>query len=217
MDAVGFLIEHWTSRETAQLALKFGLLLAPIAWFWWAPARRQAGRLVVAFGAATGVLLLVIAYVQVAEGRFTASLNRWEDSRFAVEVAGYQLAFVAVGAWCALRRRGDSAHGVALALLAWAAVAAAVNLSMGGRAAMIVQLGTWAAGLGAALLASAALARTSWLRAQLAVVALAFVGFALVHLHDWLVEGELAMGHVGPSLWHDLAFPAAAAWVISRR
>jgi hypothetical protein len=72
-------------------------------------------------------------------------------------------------------------------------------------------------GLGVALLISAALGRTAWLRAQLAIAGLSYGYFALVHLHAWLVQGELSMGHVGPSLWHDLALPATVLWVLRRR
>ena len=41
--------------------------------------------------------------------------------------------------------------------------------------------------------------------------------FALLHLRAWLIQGELSMGHVGPSLWHDLVFPVVVFWVIRRR
>jgi len=219
VSAVGFVLEHWSSRETSQLLLKFGLLLLPIALAWWRPGSgRRPERLVRAFGLATGVLALVIAWIQLLRGDYTASLNAWEDRRFAIEIAGYQLGFVLVGVVCALQRRTEELKGVTLALLLCVAGAGLANLlGWGAGAPRVAELGVQALGLGVALVVSAALARVAWLRAQIAVVALAFAGFALVHLHAWLALGELSMGNVGPSLWHDLALPAVSAWVLTRR
>ena len=82
---------------------------------------------------------------------------------------------------------------------------------------LVAQHGCWHLGLGVALLTGAALGRVAWLRPLLAIVALGYGYFALIHLHAWLVQGELSMGHVGPSLWHDLALPAAVFWILRRR
>ena len=69
MQAVDFILENWSSRESAQVALKFGLLLLPIALWQWAPVfRRRDAHLVVTFAAATGVLFLVVAYIQITRG-----------------------------------------------------------------------------------------------------------------------------------------------------
>ncbi len=218
MQAVEFILENWSSRETAQVALKFGLLLLPIAFWRWVPwVRRRPGALLVAFAAATGLLKLVVAYIQIIRGEYTATLLAWEDSHFAVETAGYQLSFSLVGAWCGLRRKTQGLHGVAYALILCVAFAGLGNLfGWGGRFSFVAQHGTWALGLGVALLTGSALRRVAWLRAQLAVVGLSYAYFALVHLHAWLVQGELSMGHVGPSLWHDLVLPFAVLWVLRR-
>ncbi len=219
MQTLEFILENWSSRYSAQVALKFGLLLLPIALWLWVPGfRRRHERLVVTFGAATGVLCLVVAYIQIMRGEFTAALNGWEDSHFAIEIAGYQLSFALVGAWAGLRRRSQALHGVALGLILCVGLAALGNLfGWGGRFPLVAQHGSWALGLGVALLASAALGRTAWLRAQLAIAGLSYGYFALVHLQAWLIQGELSMGHVGPSLWHDLALPVAVFWVLRRR
>ena len=51
MQAFEFILENWSSRETAQVALKFGLLLLPIALWLWVPGfRRRHERLVVTLG-----------------------------------------------------------------------------------------------------------------------------------------------------------------------
>ena len=59
----------------------------------------------VTLGAATGALSLVVAYILIMRGEFTATLNDWQDSRFAIEAARYQLSFALVGAWTGLRRQ----------------------------------------------------------------------------------------------------------------
>jgi hypothetical protein len=219
VQAVEFILENWSSRESAQVALKFGLLLLPIALWWWIPAvRRRPGGLILAFAAATGALSLIVAYIQIVRGEYTATLLSWEDSHFAVEIAGYQLSFVLVGVWSGLRRRADAFHGVAFALILCVAIGALGNLfGWGGRFPFIAQHGAWALGLGVALLTSAALGRIAWLRVQLAIAGFSYGYFALVHLHAWLIEAELSMGHVGPSLWHDLALPLVVFWVLRRR
>lgn len=219
MQTVEFILGHWSSRETAQVTLKFGLLLLPIALWRWVPGvRRRPGGLIVSFSAATGLLLLVVAYIQIRRGEYTATLLGWEDSHFAVELAGYQLSFALVGAWYGLRRRTQGLHGIAYTLMLCAGLTALGNLAgWGGRFPILAQHGTWALGLGVALLTGAALGRIGWLRALLAVAGLGFAWFALIHLHARLVQGELSMGHVGPSLWHDLALPVAVLWVLRRR
>jgi len=219
LQALEFIVENWSSRENAQVALKFGLLLLPIALYLWMPGfRRRRERLVYTFASATGALCLVVAYIQILRGEYTTTLLRWEDAHFAVETAGYQLSFVLVGAWAGLRRQPQAIHGVAFALILCVALAALGNLfGWGGRFPLIAQHGLWALGLGAALLCSTALARITWLRPQLAIVALSYGYFALLHLHAWLIQGELSMGHVGPSLWHDLALPAVIFWILRRR
>lgn len=218
LQAVEFILENWSSRETSQVALKFGLLLLPIALWRWVPAiRRRPGSLLVSLSAATGVLKLVVAYVQIVRGEYTATLLAWKDGHFAVETAGYQLSFALVAAWCGLRRRTQPLHGVTYALVLCVGLAGLGNLlGWGGRFPLVAQHGTWALGLGVALLTGAALGRIAWLRAQLAIVGLAYAYFASVHLHAWLVRGELAMGHLGPSLWHDLALPAVVLWALRR-
>lgn len=218
MGTLDFIVQNWTPRETGQVALKFGLLLLPIAIWRGSPAaKRTPERLVALFGAATAVLALVVAAIQLTSGEFTSSLNAWEDAEFAVEIAGYQFSFAAVGAWCALRRRSDMLHGVAFALLLAMAIAALGNaFGFASPSRQIAQLGTWALALGVALAASTALGRVAWIRAQLAVLAIAFAGFALVHLHGWLVEGHISMGNVGPSLWHDVALPLVMFWALRR-
>jgi hypothetical protein len=218
LQAVEFILENWSSRETAQVTLKFGLLLLPIALWRWVPAiGRRPGGLLVAFAAATGVLSLVVAYIQILRGEYTATLLAWEDAHFAVETAGYQLSFALVGAWCGLRRRTQALHGLAYALILCVGFAGLGNLfGWGGRFSFVAQHGVWALGLGTGLLMGAALGRLASLRALLAIAALSYGYFALVHLHAWLVQGELSMGHVGPSLWHDLALPLAVLWVIRR-
>jgi hypothetical protein len=218
LQAVDFILENWSSRESAQVALKFGLLLLPIALWLWVPGfRKRHTRLLVTFAAATGALFLVVAYVQITRGQYTAALLAWDDRHFAVEIAGYQLSFALVGAWSGLRRRAEALQGVAFALILAVALAAAGNLlGWGGRFPHVAQLGIWASGLGLALLTSVVLGRIAWLRVHLAIAGL-YLGYcAIVHLHAWLVEGELSMGHVGPSLWHDLAFPAVAFWILRR-
>ena len=219
METLDFILGNWSPRYSAQIALKFGLLLLPIALWLWVPGfRRRNERLVVTFGAATGVLCLVVAYIQILRGEYTATLLAWEDSQFASETAGYQLSFVLLGAWAGLRRRAQAFQGVAFGLILCVGFAALGNLfGWGGRFPLIAQHGTWALGLGVALLASAALGRVAWLRVQLAIAGLSYGYFALIHLHAWLIQGELSMGHVGPSLWHDLALPAAVFWVLRRR
>ena len=219
MQSLEFILENWSERHSAQVALKFGLLLLPIALWLWVPGfRRRHERLVVTFGAATGVLLLVVAYIQIMRGEFTAALNAWEDGHFAIETAGYQLSFVLVGAWAGLRRRTQAFQGVGFGLILCVGFAALANLfGWGGRFPLVAQHGCWHMGLGVALLTSAALGRVAWLRPLLAIVALGYGYFALIHLHAWLVQGELSMGHVGPSLWHDLALPAAVFWILRRR
>jgi hypothetical protein len=219
MGAVDFILENWSARHSAQVALKFGLLLLPIALYWWAPGfRRRSGRLVITFGAATGALLLVVAYIQILRGEFTASLNAWEDSHFAIEIAGYQLSFALVGAWCGLRRKTEALQGAAFALILAAGLAGLANLfGWGGGFPLVAQHGSWALGLGVSLLTSAVLGRTAWLRPQLAIAGLSYGYFALVHLHAWLIEGQLSIGHVGPSLWHDVALPVTVIWVLRRR
>jgi hypothetical protein len=216
---VEFILENWSSRESAQVALKFGLLLLPIALYLWVPGfRRRRERLVFTFAAATGALSLVVAYIQIVRGEYTATLLGWEDGHFAVETAGYQLSFALVGAWTALRRQPQALHGVAFALILCVGLAALGNLfGWGGHFPLIAQHGLWALGLGAALLCSTALGRIAWLRVQLAIVGLSYGYFALVHLHAWLIQGELSMGHVGPSLWHDLALPAVIFGILRRR
>lgn len=218
MGTLEFIAQNWTPRETGQVALKFGLLLLPIAiWRGSTAAKRTAERLVTLFGAATAVLALVIAAIQLTSGEFTRSLNAWENAEFAVEIAGYQFSFAAVGAWCALRRRSDMLHGVAFSLLLAMAIAALGNvLGFADPSHQVAQLGTWALALGLALAASVALGRVSWIRAQLAVVAIAFGWFALVHLHGWLIDGHISMGNVGPSLWHDVALPLVVIWALRR-
>lgn len=219
MQAVEFILENWSSRENAQVALKFGLLLLPIALWLWVPGFRQRReRLLFTFAAATGALSLVVAYIQLLRGEYTATLLGWEDGHFAVETAGYQLSFALVGAWTGLRRQPQALHGVAFALILCVGLAALGNLlGWGGRFPLIAQHGLWALGLGAALLCSTALGRTAWLRAELAIIGLSYGYFALIHLHAWLIQGELSMGHVGPSLWHDLALPAVILWILRRR
>jgi hypothetical protein len=219
MGAVDFILENWSPRHTAQVVLKLGALIVPMALWLWVPAtRRRPGRLVVALGAATGFVQLVVAYLQITRGEFTAALNRWEDSHFAVEVAGYQLAFAFVGGWSWLRRQSEALHGLALALILCVALAGLGNLfGWGGDFPLLAQHGSWALGLGLALVASAVLRRVAWLRAQLAITAASYGYFALVHLHAWLIEGELSMGHVGPSLWYDLALPVLVCWALRRR
>ena len=218
MQAVDFILENWSSRESAQLALKFGLLLLPIALWLWAPAfRRRHARLVVTFAAATGVLFLVVGYIQITWGKYTTTLLAWEDRRFAIEIAGYQLSFALVGAWSGLRRQTEALKGVAFALILAVGITAVGNLlGWGGRLPLVAQLGIWALGLGLALLASVVLGRIAWLRVHLAIAGF-FLGYcAIVHLHAWLFEGELTMGHVGPSLWHDVAFPVVVFWILRR-
>jgi hypothetical protein len=219
MEAFEFILENWSPRHSAQVALKFGLLLLPIALWWWTPAvRRKPERLVLMFGAATGALLLAVAYVQITRGEFTASLNAWEDSHFTIEIAAYQLSFALVGAWVGLRGEAERLHGVAFALILSVGIVALRNLfGWGGAFPRVAELGMWALGLGVALLTSVVLARRTWLRAQLAIAAFCYAYFALVHLHGWLSEGQLTMGHVGPSLWHDLALPAVVLWVLRLR
>jgi hypothetical protein len=219
LQAAEFILEHWSSRESAQVALKFGLLLLPIALWWRVPAlRRRPGGLILALATATGALSLIVACIQIVRGEYTATLLGWADSHFAVETAGYQLSFVLVGAWSGLRRRTDALHGVAFALILCVAASALGNLfGWGGRFPFIAQHGAWALGLGLAFLTSAALGRIAWLRPQLAVAGFSYGYFALVHLHAWLIEGELSMGHVGPSLWHDLALPLVVFWALRRR
>jgi hypothetical protein len=218
LQAVDFILENWSSRESTQVALKFGLLLLPIALWLWVPGfRKRHARLLVTFAAATGVLFLVVAYVQITRGQYTATLLGWEDRHFAVEIAGYQLSFALAGAWSGLRRHTEALQGVAFALILALAIAGVGNLlGWGGRFSHVAQLGIWASGLGLALLASVVLGKVAWLRIHLAIASL-YLGYcAIVHLHAWLVEGELSMGHVGPSLWHDLAFPAVAFWILRR-
>jgi hypothetical protein len=218
VQAIEFILQNWSSRDSAQVALKFGLLVAPIAlWLRVAALRRRPERLVVAFGAATGVLFLVFAYIQIMRGEVTAALNGWEDARFAVEVAGYELSFALACAWAGLRRESEALRGLAFALAACLGLSAAGMLfGWGGSFPRVTQLGLWALGVGVALLAAAALGRAAWLRGQL-VAAASYLGYAaVVHLHAWLLEGELSMGNVGPSLWHDLVFPPVAVWVLRR-
>lgn len=218
MQALDYLVQNWSSRESSQIVLKFGLLLLPIAIYRFVPGwRRDAGRLVLAFAAATGLLFLVFAYLQIARGEFTAALNGWEDAEFAVEIAGYELAVAGVLGWTAWRGDGDALRGVALlAALGLGLAAMATLTGLGGRAPLLAQLGCWGLAVGVALLASAALRRTAWARPLIAVAALFLLYAGFVHLHAWLWKGDLAMGHVGPSLWHDLAFPFVATWVLRR-
>jgi hypothetical protein len=218
MGTLDFIVQNWTPRETGQVALKFGLLLLPIVIWRVSPvAKRTSERLVALLGAATAVLALVVAAIQLTSDEFTRSLNAWQDAEFAVEIAGYQFSFAAVGAWCALLRRSDMFHGVAFALLLATAIAALGNaFGFASPSRQIAQLGGWALALGVALAASTALGRIAWIRAQLAVVAIAFGWFALVHLHGWLIAGHISMGNVGPSLWHDVTLPLVMIWALRK-
>jgi hypothetical protein len=218
LQAIEFVLENWSSRESAQVALKFGLLLLPIALWRWVPAlRRRRGGLILSFGAATGLLSLVVAYIQIMRGEYTATLLGWNDSRFAVEIAGYQLSFALVGTWSGLRRHGEALQGVAFALILAVGLAALGNLlGWGGRFPFLAQHGILALSLGLALLTSVWLGRLAWLRVHLGIVAFSYAYFALVHLHGWLIEGELSMGHVGPSLWHDVLLPLTILWILRR-
>jgi uncharacterized protein DUF6790 len=218
LQAVEFILQNWSPRDTGQVALKFGTLLLPIAFWRWVPAlRRRHNGLVVAFGVATGLLFLVFAWIQIVKGDVTATLNGWDDAHFAIEIAGYQFAFAAVCAWTFARRQHEALAGATFgAALCLALSAAGMLFGWGGPYPRLAQLGLWGLGVGVALLASAALGRAAWLRALLASAALYLGWAALVHLYGWLVAGELSMGNVGPSLWHDLAFPLVALWVLRR-
>jgi hypothetical protein len=207
--AAHFIRRHWARRDTVQFLLKFGLLFLPLA--------ALPAQLLTAFSVATGVLFLVFAYVQISKGETTAKINGWDDAHFRVEITGYQASAAIVGAWAMGTQRRPEIEGLALtfgvtlALLAWERIG-----RWGGAYPLVARLGVWALGLAIALLTSAVLGKTGWMRAEL-IFAAAYLAYAAgVHLHAWLVKGELSMGHVGPSLWHDLAFPAVAAWVLLR-
>ena len=94
-------------------------------------------------------------------GEYTATLLGWEDRRFAVEIAGYQLSFALAGAWCGLRRQTEALKGVAFALILAVGITAVGNLlGWGGRLPLVAQLGIWALALGLALLTALAASRT---------------------------------------------------------
>jgi hypothetical protein len=66
MEAVELALKNWSPRHSAQVALKFGGLLLRLALRWWTPAfRRRPEHLALALGAATGVLKLAVAYIEI--------------------------------------------------------------------------------------------------------------------------------------------------------